>query len=68
MTHPIIECKVGIEKGIEAHLDELQKTLTEKMTKLLDLFEQGMPNDRIFEMADLSTDIKIIRDYIKKFN
>lgn len=66
MKHPILDCVVPIESGIEAHKEKLESDLSEKKQYLTLCLLQGVENYSLEHITELIVDIGIIEEYLGK--
>jgi hypothetical protein len=65
MKHPIIDCTIQIEEGIEAHLEQIEDDLMNLQVKLAIAMLSGIEKSHYRELAECAVDIEILEEYLQ---
>jgi len=67
MKHPILDCKIQIEEGIEAHLEQIEDDIMDLEVNLVTALLSGIDKYKTEELAEWAVDLEILEEYIEKF-
>ncbi|MCZ8157674.1 MAG: hypothetical protein O9264_16265 [Leptospira sp.] len=68
MKHPIIDCKIQIEEGIEAHIEQIEDDLMDLRVNLAIAMLSGIEKYKTEELAEWAVDLEILEEYLEKIN
>lgn len=66
MKHPIIDCTIQMEEGMEAHLEQIQEDLMNLQVKLAMAMLSGIEKSLYKELTECAVDIEILEEYLQK--
>lgn len=66
MKHPILDCTVPIEAGIEAHIEQLEEDLLHKREWLVAIHLSGTDKFTVEEIAECIVDIDLLKEHLGK--
>ncbi len=66
MKHPILDCKIQMEEGIEAHLEQIEDDIMDLQVNLVTALLSGLEKYKTEELAEWAVDLEILEEYWEK--